>query len=691
MVSGMVSGVARDGSRRLGVLGILLGLALSLVRPAQTSNVGVLEWARHYPEGNQAGINLTELATDAAGNVYLAGRAAGEGFYSDFALVSYAPDGTTRWTARYPGTNHGVGASALAVDSHGHVYVTGLTEGPVGRNAEWTTLCYSSAGEFQWASQYHGSSPHDDPPVDLSVDSDGNVVLTGASNGKLTTISYTPEGVQRWIARYAADELVSSEGKALTVDPGGNVFVTGWRENYFGPDGGRRDFVTLCYSPTGTQRWSALFRGAPYWNVAPTAIGLDHQGNAYIAGSLPNSSGEFEYTTISYAPDGAERWVARYHSGAQVNDQAAGLVIDSQDNVYTTGTFVDVQYSKITTVSYTSQGSERWVRRFDGPQQLGSGVRRITVDGDDRIYLAGATAVSQASSTTLPDNYDLLVLSYTSTGAERWVGRYEGANRGNDEALSLVPDPNGALYVLGGSETAPPQYLQSALLKFRPDAPDTTAPATRIGALVEGVGDVPSYFPIRITDVDSGIAQVQLTSKSANCELAWDGPTGVVTTRIGRTLKFSPPVPSAQLRVIRLKGPRECWVNLRALDGLGNASTRYVGVADIVGGRNIHLTRVFNSLPQEEHFISLRNGTPGLSQVTLRVNRKPIYRGRFPDGRVYELDLSNFYRKGNRNRVDLVAKADPGTTARLTLGAFDPNLCSDPLQARGLTDTKPTH
>lgn len=666
--------------RRVGVLGLLLSLALGLVRPAQTSNVGVLRWAQRVSEFDESARSVADMAVDEEGNLLLVGRTAGEDGASDFLTVSYGPAGTRRWSAQYPGRRSDGGPSAVAVDLNGNVFVTGIGEGPAGGNSVWTTISYTPEGVLRWAAQYHGTQYYDDAPVDLNADRAGNVVLTGRSGSQLTTISYSPSGVERWVARYAVKESGESRPTALAVDATGNVFVTGGWTSYARPDYGRHDFLTVCYSAQGVQRWSARFSGTTHWRVAPEAIVIDHQGNACITGNLPGLDGYNEYTTVSYSPDGAERWAARYDGDKPSDASAVGLVVDSQDNVYVAGNTFHESRGEIATVSYTPDGVERWVRSYDGPEGRGGGVQALALDARDQLYLAGGTQESNA---------DLAVVSYASTGAERWIGRYDGPEHGDDSALAVALAPNGDICVTGLSEVVPFQgYLVA--LKFHPDPPDTTAPTTRIGALTEGPGGPASYFPVRITDVDSGIAQVKLTSKSANCELAWDGPTGTVTRRIGHTLEFSPPVPSAQLRIIRLKGQRDCWVNLRAIDALGNASTRKIVVAELSGGRVKRLTRIHETFSKEEHFVRLQSGTPGISQAILWVNGRLIYRTRRIDGQVLDENLRYIFPESDHYRIDFSGTMNPGTTARLTIGAFDPDLGGDPSHAPGRPEDRPS-
>nr|MBA3726504.1 hypothetical protein [Armatimonadota bacterium] len=83
------------------------------------------------------------LAVDAAGNVYVTGFSNGAGgFPNDYATIKYDSNGNQLWVARYNGPgNSSDGASALAVDAAGNVYVTGTSYG-AGTGDDYTTIKY---------------------------------------------------------------------------------------------------------------------------------------------------------------------------------------------------------------------------------------------------------------------------------------------------------------------------------------------------------------------------------------------------------------------------------------------------------------------------------------------------------------------------------------------------------------------
>ena len=74
----------------------------------------------------------------------------------------------------------------------------------------------------------------------------------------------------------------------------------------------------------------------------------------------------------------------------------------------------------------------QWVYRYDGPGENTDDARRVELGADGNLYVAGWHTDSSPSG-------DLVVISLTPEGDERWVYRYDGpAHNGWDEAAGLV-------------------------------------------------------------------------------------------------------------------------------------------------------------------------------------------------------------------------------------------------------------
>lgn len=104
------------------------------------------EWVARYNGPGNSDDEASAIAVDGSGNVSVTGRSVGSGTSYDYATVKYNAAGGEDWVARYNGPgNDWDGASAIAVDGSGNVYVTGGSYGS-GTNRDYATVKYSSEG-----------------------------------------------------------------------------------------------------------------------------------------------------------------------------------------------------------------------------------------------------------------------------------------------------------------------------------------------------------------------------------------------------------------------------------------------------------------------------------------------------------------------------------------------------------------
>ncbi len=129
------------------------------------------------------------MAVDGSGNVFVTGYSYDVGGDYDYATIKYSGAGVPLWTNRYNGTgNRGDGATALAVDTSGNVFVTGNSPGAI--SSDYATIAYSSAGVALWTNRYNGTGNRGDGATALAVDTSGNVFVTGYSTGSGSVYDY---------------------------------------------------------------------------------------------------------------------------------------------------------------------------------------------------------------------------------------------------------------------------------------------------------------------------------------------------------------------------------------------------------------------------------------------------------------------------------------------------------------------
>src|SRR5207248_794868 len=120
-------------------------------------------------------------------------------------------------------------ANAIAVDSAGNVYVTGLSFGSA-TGFDYATVKYDTNGNQLWVQRYNGPGNNTDQANAIAVDSAGNVYVTGSSFGSgssldYATIKYDTNGNQEWLQRYNGPGNGSDAARAIAIDAASNVYV----------------------------------------------------------------------------------------------------------------------------------------------------------------------------------------------------------------------------------------------------------------------------------------------------------------------------------------------------------------------------------------------------------------------------------------------------------------------------------
>lgn len=418
-------------------------------------------WVARYNEPNNLSEQANALALDAHGNVYITGWCDIEGPYSgltDYLTIKYSPSGNEIWAAHYGLENYNDKAKSIVVDELGNVYITGDGNGfcwEFSCASDYITIKYSPNGIEEWVKQYNGPGEWNDQANTIALDQNGNVYVTGQSDGSgtasdYTTIKYSSSGTEEWIARYNGPENTSDAATSIAVDSSGNIYVTGgsgvggfWNSN---------NYVTIKYNPTGNEEWVSMYSGSNNNYNFARAISFDGTGNVYVTGeSGIHTSEEYfsNYATIKYSQSGSEEWTTIFSSPGHSVDETTDMAVDLVGNVYVTGSSVNSSgiYSDYATIKYNSMGEEVWIARYDGPAEGNDRPTAITVDEIGNVYVTG---VSEGIGTSR----DYATVKYNAFGSQEWAARYNGPGNSNDGATSIAVDLSGKVYVTGGSRSA---------------------------------------------------------------------------------------------------------------------------------------------------------------------------------------------------------------------------------------------
>jgi uncharacterized delta-60 repeat protein len=407
------------------------------------------KWVARY-NGPAYGFDYAKaIAVDSSGNVYVTGTSKGSDTGNDYATIKYNTNGKQLWVKRYNGPAYGNDfAGAIAVDSSGNVYVTGASDCSGTYSTDCATIKYNTNGKQLWVKTYNGPAKKgDDGASAIAVDSSGNVYVTGTSEGSDTgddyvTIKYNTNGKQLWVKRYNGPAKKEDSASAIAVDSSGNVYVTGGSEG----SGTSDDYATIKYNTNGKQLWVKTYNGPAYGNDFAGAIAVDSSGNVYVTGSSSNRLSGYEnsdYATIKYNTNGKQLWVKRYNRVAVGWNWASAIAVDSSGNVYVTGASYGTSYD-YATIKYDTNGKQLWVKTYNGPAKKEDEAKAIAVDSSGNVYVTG---YSEGSGTS--DDY--ATIKYNTNGKQLWVKTYNGPAKKEDSASAIAVDSSGNVYVTGYS------------------------------------------------------------------------------------------------------------------------------------------------------------------------------------------------------------------------------------------------
>jgi hypothetical protein len=411
--------------------------------------------------GGSVGDVANAIATDASGNLYVAGRTQSPDFPVTAAALQSAPkgastagsafvsklnpQGTALIYSTYVGGTGGDAANGLAVDSAGEAYIvgeTGSTDFPVTAGAFETTISggsasfvakLNSAGSGLAYATYLGGPGAVgylccDAAAAVAIDSAGNAYVAGTTFAPGFPV--TPGAVQTKIGAG-----LSSNAYIARLNPSGSALVYA---TFLGGSGQ----AAFSIGP-------AVFEGD-----AATALAIDSAGNAYVTGyahsaGFPVTAGAFQ-TTNKAASTVVASLIPGYNAFVSKIDPSGSVLVFS---TYLGGSGV--------TFPYSSLGSEQSYEQI-----YGDGANAISVDSAGNVYVAGG-AYSAGFPVTAGAYQTRLraaqpVANLAQIGSNGFVAKLNPAGTnlvyatfvggsGSDHANALAIDGSGNAYFAGAT------------------------------------------------------------------------------------------------------------------------------------------------------------------------------------------------------------------------------------------------
>jgi outer membrane protein assembly factor BamB len=440
----------------------------------------VLEWSSFLGGGFDD--RASAIATDASGNVYVAGSTnsrdfpiaspvdgydernaiCSDGRCTDAFVAKYAPGGTRLVHVTYLSGFRDDSAQAIAADADGNAYVTGFTMSP--------NFPTRNALQPSWA--------------------------CGGTYGDAFVVKLAPDGSALDYSTYLGGCRGSAGdvGRAIAVDSAGRAVVGGDTDSFeFPTTPGAADRVCAQSSPNAfcndafvarlsadgkRLEYSTLFGGDDSYEFVRD-MALDSQGRPVIAGfeagrgtdDFPGTPGAYEpedkpgfsevFAARLSADGSALQWASGF--GGADYDEATGLALDAQDDVHLTGTTESDDFpttagawDRVCNIVYERYSCTNHYDAFalelsaDGSTLLsstyfgGGGYEHggdIALDGQGRAYLTGTTSSSPSDGFPVVDAFQ---------PDDRSLGPWCASRADCSDAYFAVLDP-GKSAVLGSS------------------------------------------------------------------------------------------------------------------------------------------------------------------------------------------------------------------------------------------------
>jgi hypothetical protein len=340
------------------------------------------------------------------------------------------------------------------------------------------TLC-AQTEEWQWVQTAGGIS--DDSGLCVAVDGLGYTCVAGSFSDSISIGTTTlhssgdadifiaradPEGNWLWARQAGSPEAESA--RDICIDGSGNICFTGifYGTALFGTStlnsAGDYDVFVAKLDEDGNWLWAVRGGGSHYEESA--RILADSNGNLYLTGSFVTSAqfgsntltsnGSFDIFAAKLGPDGS--WLWSLEAGSGLSDYGKGMAMDSNGNLYVTGSFMDVGnfgdfgvdsvgWHDVFVAKLSNAGQWLWVRSGGGV--LDDWGLSITTGLEGNVYISGnyrdqATFGTNVLTAINSSYAEMYVAKLSPTGSWLWASQAGGYNLVIPSGMAANPDGN---------------------------------------------------------------------------------------------------------------------------------------------------------------------------------------------------------------------------------------------------------
>jgi hypothetical protein len=437
---------------------------ISLIMTAGNGYAQSWQWAKNGGDSSTA----TCTTIDVDGNVYVAGSfeqtlnldtvTLNASHSKNIFIAKFTATGSCLWAKEY-GADNDIEITDIATDPYGSLYVTGnfsdsifLKDTAVAGNGglDFFIAKMNSSGESIWL--HTAGTPYEDvsnaivynqknnkvyisgqfayptfspPPTNVTIQID-TISLTSIQYGDVFVACFDIAGNISWAKRYGGTG--EEEAQGLSIDTLGNLYLSGYYDANTSFDG-----VPLAYINNGFVLGSFFIvkldsAGAGLWGHS---IGGIHQGGVSSANAFGSIKIETDKTGNCY--------VYGSYFGCKLKFDNSSLILNNFN-----------EQADYCLVKYNSIGSLLWAKNSGWPSTF-IYPSRLKLDDDSQVlYLTGSfnyLAYFAGDSVMSQGNQDIYLLKYDSSGNEMWI--LTAGDGGRDEGSDICIDTSNSIYLVG--------------------------------------------------------------------------------------------------------------------------------------------------------------------------------------------------------------------------------------------------
>jgi hypothetical protein len=264
-------------------------------------------------------------------------------------------------------------------------------------------------------------------------------------------------------------------GNSVCTDVNGNVYVTGTFNSSvitFGTsalyNSRAYNMFLAKYDPSGNVLWAISSTGIGDNDYA-TSVCTDAKGNVYVTGWFDvtyctfgtiklNNPGMY---IVKFDGSGNALWAKSAGGSSVFHNNAYGVAVDGNGNVFVTGTFADstivfdadtLRNAGMFIVKYDSSGNVLWAKNPIGGISNDHGYA-VGTDGGGNVIVTGnyqsKTLTFGSYTITNPVNQSVFLVKYDALGNVLWAKSTAEVGGASDEVQSMCVDKYSRIFITG--------------------------------------------------------------------------------------------------------------------------------------------------------------------------------------------------------------------------------------------------